>query len=89
VQGALAKRAEIDQEWVISKLQETCQAAVNDKQYQAANKSLELIGKHIGMWPDKPLIDARTVQPFEIHIVRVEADQVLQELRAKKRPNES
>ena len=55
---ALAKRTEISQEWVIKRLQ-----AVHDASMErtnsggtanpaAANRSLELIGKHGGMWQE-------------------------------------
>lgn len=76
-QEALAKRTELSQEWVISRLKtitERCMQAepVLDSKgiptgeyiFQAtgANKSLELLGKHIGMFNDKLKITIETPQ---------------------------
>ncbi len=55
---ALAKRTEISQEWVIKRLQAVHDASMERSDTggfanpAAANRSLELIGKHGGMWQD-------------------------------------
>jgi phage terminase small subunit len=56
-QAKLAKKAEITQEWVVGKLKkiaETCSDEDSEKwNPPAANKSIELLGKHLGMFTDK------------------------------------
>ena len=47
-----SKRTEIDQDWVLSELQNVHTAAMGDNNLSAANKSLELLGRHLGIFTD-------------------------------------
>lgn len=53
----LAEKAEISQQWVIDRLKETAEQAKGLDQPSAANRSYELIGKHIGMFTERHEID--------------------------------
>ena len=49
-QSALVKRTDVSEEWVLHRLAQTYELATQAKQFTAANRSLELIGRHIGMF---------------------------------------
>lgn len=53
---ALAKRAAISQEAVLADMQALSSEAREAKQYSAAIRGTELVGKQIGMWPDKLVV---------------------------------
>lgn len=55
-QAERSERLEITQEKVIKDLEDARTKAVDDKQFGPAIRAGELLGKHIGMWPNK--IDA-------------------------------
>lgn len=74
-QEALAKRTELTQDWVISRLKEVAERCMSAEpvldhdgeptgeyifQANGANRSLELLGKHIGMFNDKLKITIET-----------------------------
>ncbi|WP_337080773.1 terminase small subunit [Acinetobacter pittii] len=43
----------LDQHYVIKNLQTIAEQAINEGEYPAANKALELMGKHLNMFTDK------------------------------------
>jgi hypothetical protein len=63
--------AEIDEAWVLKHLKENCAKAIDAEEYATVNRSLELIGKHIGMFVDRAnvhlLMDQ--VERIEVRIV--------------------
>ena len=48
-----ASTVELSQDYIIDKLLEVAELAVSKRQFAAANKSLELLGKHIGAFKEK------------------------------------
>lgn len=63
-QSAIMERTEWTQDRVISELATSVQLARDEGQHGPAVKAIELIGRHIGMWPrEAPQvnIDARTL----------------------------
>lgn len=80
-QAAVSERTEITQDWVIARLKDNHDRAmsaepvldregnpIGEYTYNGAvaNKSLELIGKHIGMWKDKLDVNVKG-PPFKIY----------------------
>jgi phage terminase small subunit len=64
VQAALAEAiktreqaAEVNQQWVLSKLKENAIKAMEENQRGVANRALELLGKHLGMFQDTTIIN--------------------------------
>lgn len=53
LQGERASKTEISAEWVLKNLKEIADEAKEKGEYSPANKSLELIGKHLGMFTEK------------------------------------
>ena len=53
VQQAITRRTEITVDKILSDLEGIRDKAIEAGQYSAAARCSELIGKHIGMWPDK------------------------------------
>jgi phage terminase small subunit len=49
----LEKKTEITQEWVLKKLKRIYIDANQVKEFAPANKALELLGKHLGMFADR------------------------------------
>ena len=47
-----SERTELTQDWVLSELQNVHSAAISDGNLAAANKSLELLGRHLGLFTD-------------------------------------
>lgn len=66
-QAKRADAAEISQSWVVKKLRKNAELAHSIEQPGPANRSYELIGKHIGMWPNRPEDNNNTV-----NLVRIE-----------------
>lgn len=64
IAGARARveqMTEFTQQWVLSGLRDVALGALANKQYSAAARSFELVGKHLGMFSDKLVIeDLRT-----------------------------
>lgn len=55
VDAALRDRSErtgLDQDWVLAELRNVHTAAMGDNNLSAANKSLELLGRHLGLFTD-------------------------------------
>lgn len=48
--AARSKNTEVTQEWVVKALKKNYLEASADKEFSAVNKSLELLGKHVGMF---------------------------------------
>src|SRR5262249_19593933 len=63
--AAKVQRVEITQDWVISRLVQNAEACLkpdeNGRPYNpaAANKALELLGKHLGLFPDRTELEIR------------------------------
>ena len=56
-QQQFAKSAEglkLTPDWVLGELRANYHAAKQDKQYSAANRSLELLGRHLGLFEEQP-----------------------------------
>jgi 16S rRNA C1402 (ribose-2'-O) methylase RsmI len=49
----------IDKAWVMSELQKTYERATESEDYSACNKSLELLGKELGMFVDRHEVDVQ------------------------------
>jgi phage terminase small subunit len=66
----ISEKVEITQEWVVTKLRENLERSMQPESYNGAvaNKALELLGKHVGMFSD---MNIRTPDgPVEITIKR-------------------
>ena len=48
--AARSQNTEVTQEWVVKALKKNYLEASADKEFSAVNKSLELLGKHVGMF---------------------------------------
>lgn len=64
----LSMKTEITAEWVLKELQNTYTMAKQLGDLAPANKSLELIGKHIGMFTDKVKMDMDATVSINIGI---------------------
>jgi len=53
LQAKVSEKLELTQEKVLSDLEASRKAATAEGQHSAAIKAAELLGKHIGMWPQK------------------------------------
>lgn len=77
----LSERAELTQEWIVERLRENAERAmqaepvrdadgniVGEYHYQGAvaNRAYELLGRHIGMWPDKRQLTGADGGPIRI-----------------------
>lgn len=47
-----SERTELTQDWVLAELRNVHTAAMGDNNLSAANKSLELLGRHLGLFID-------------------------------------
>ena len=65
----LSVKTEITAEWVLKELQNTYNMAKQLGDLAPANKSLELIGKHIGMFTDKVKMDANVTGEMGLTVV--------------------
>lgn len=80
VQAAIAKRAErveLSAEWVLRELMDNVRDARAAADFMAANRALELLGKHLALFPDKLNIDFRAVATMSDE----ELDQTARQLR--------
>jgi phage terminase small subunit len=73
-QTALVRRTEVDAEWVLHRLAQTYALATEAKQYTAANRSLELVGRTIGMFDQGPQVSPE--RGYEITVRKVSSDAV-------------
>lgn len=79
-QSAVAERNELTQDWVIGRLRDNVERSMTaepvkdsegkptgEYQYQGsvANRALELLGKHIGMFVDRSEVDIRDLSPAD------------------------
>jgi phage terminase small subunit len=70
-QSALVRRTDVSEEWVIHRLAQTYELASQAKQFTAANRSLELIGRHIGLFQaSRPVTDN---DGYEITVRKVDS----------------
>lgn len=60
-----AEKAELNAEWVLAELRDTVAAAKDDKSHSARTAALGLIGKHLGMFPERALAADPAAQPVE------------------------
>jgi phage terminase small subunit len=80
VEEAISARSERlgrTQDWVLQKLEETYDASFSRGQLSAANRSLELIGKHLGMWRPGVKHTVSATGPIVIKEIRGERERVL------------
>lgn len=59
--AALAEKIELTAEWVCHELVANARKARAANDFAASNRALELLGKHLGAFPDKLNIDFREV----------------------------
>jgi phage terminase small subunit len=82
LQEKLQKETEISQEWVLKELQamyEKNRDCILPGSAAAANKALELIGKHIGMFTDKVVHSGKIQEEITIE----DCDTKIQEILSK------
>jgi phage terminase small subunit len=48
--AARAQNTEVTQEWVVKAIKKNYEEARTEKEFNAVNKALELLGKHVGMF---------------------------------------
>ncbi len=65
-----SKRTEIDQDFVIRKLRDNLDMAMDPMTYNpsAVNRALELLGKHVGMFSDKIQHTGKDGAPIEVAV---------------------
>jgi phage terminase small subunit len=81
----MMRQAVIDEAWVLKHLKENCVRAIEAEEFAVVNRSLELIGKQIGMFVDRAnvnllidqieTIEVRIVDPKEIDDVDYSIDE--------------
>ena len=57
LEQALAKRAELSADWVLTRVQRLADAEVDEVPASVVLRALELAGKHVGMWPQGQVQD--------------------------------
>ena len=82
VREALSEATDMDAQWVLERLRDNYNYAISGKRrdLSAANKSLELIGKHLGMFKDR----LEVTTPF-IERLLLMSDEQLAALEAEER----
>lgn len=68
-QASTALKTEITQEWVIKKLLENLDGALEAKSWAAARRAVELLGRHIGMWPNRVQLTGADGGPIDVRHV--------------------
>ncbi|MDD5168544.1 MAG: terminase small subunit [Syntrophales bacterium] len=63
-----AAKAEISTQWVMDGLRVIAVHGVKEKDYSAANRAFELIGKHLGMFIDRTQIIDDVPMPVKVEI---------------------
>ncbi len=74
----------LDQTWVLERLRQVFQVAMDKGQLAAANRALELVGKELGMFADKKHITIDRIERMdlkELQAAITEIDEKLAELR--------
>ena len=54
LRGELDKASQLDRKWVLTKLMENAERSLQVGAGNVANRALELLGKHLGMFEDAP-----------------------------------
>ena len=65
LQSHIVERTDLSIDWVLQELRATYHAARGSGQQSAANKSLELLGKHLGMYVERHELTGRDGGPIE------------------------
>lgn len=74
--AAMAQRAEkveLSAEWVLRHLMDNVRDARMARDFTAANRALELLGKHLALFPDKVNIDVRDIAAMTDEQLEAEA----------------
>ena len=58
-----SERTQVDADWVLGKLKENALAAMEDGDRAPANRALELLGKHQGLFKDDAAVIVNAVDP--------------------------
>jgi phage terminase small subunit len=68
VQEQIAEKAAIDAQWVLDKLVENHNKVTRADKYEGAiaNRSLELIGKHLGMFVERSIVQTQELPALTI-----------------------
>ena len=75
----------MDQTWVLERLRQVFQVAMDNGQLAAANRSLELIGKELRMFVDRKSVTIDRIERMDVKQLQAaitEIDEKLAELRA-------
>lgn len=68
------EKLELSREWILTKLKGNAERALEDANDRyngaAANKALELLGKHLGMFSDKLEVSGKDGAPLTVRYVR-------------------
>jgi hypothetical protein len=68
-----AERVGVDEEWVLRKLRMNAVMAMRAGDRAAANRSIELIGKHLGMFIERKQIDIAYVDDADEYLAKIMA----------------
>ncbi len=68
-----AERVGVDEKWVLRKLRVNAVMAMRAGDRAAANRSIELIGKHLGMFIDRKQIDIAYVDDADEYLAKIMA----------------
>jgi len=77
-----SEKAELTQEWVLAQLRVVQARAVEIDQLSAANRSLELLGKHQGMFTDRVEVGGQGGGPLEVAVTRKVVPAVTNRIKA-------
>lgn len=66
-QAALSERTEVSQNWVVTRLRDEATLTGEGASHSARVKAIELLGRHIGMWPNK--VDVSGSVRHEVKVV--------------------
>lgn len=78
LQRKVSKKVELDAAWVLRRLKKVYKRSVEQGVYQASNKSLELIGKHLAMFSENIRhadANGNLLAPLTINMTLQEASQ--------------
>jgi hypothetical protein len=68
-----AERVGVDEEWVLRNLRRNAVLAMRAGDRAAANRSIELIGKHLGMFMDRKQIEIAYVDDADEYLAKIMA----------------
>jgi hypothetical protein len=66
-----AERVGVDEEWVLRKLRTNAVMAMRAGDRAAANRALELLGRHLGLFVDKKLIEIDFLDDSDAYLARI------------------